>query len=176
MTQFEAGVDALVKQVEQIYLEANGGGNGGESYAFAWWAAVNKTVCDAITKRGRRGYLFTIGDECCLPVIPRQHIIEFGGVGTETDVLASAILVEAQKFWNVFHLIVKPVPYQDVLRSWDELLGDRAISVQSADALPEVIVALIRLCEGQTNVTDDLDNKTAQIVKAATQRLLPASV
>jgi len=175
MTQFEADVKALTTQVEEIYLEGNGGGNGGESYLLAWWAAVNKTLSDAIMKRGRKGYLFTIGDECCHTTIPSSHITKFLGVGSEGDISAKEILAEAQRFWHVFHLIVQPVPYQEVYKSWKTLLGDNAIPVENPEMLPEVIVSIIRLTEGQTNVTADYDHETRQVVTAATQRLLPAA-
>ena len=175
MTQFEASVDPLTKQVEQIFLEGNGGGNGGESYALAWWAAINKTTCDAITKRHKKGYLFTIGDECCHSVITAQQIQQFGGVGAEKDISTDQLLAQAQKWWNVFHLIVKPVPDQPVVRSWERLLKERAIMVEDQEKLPETIVAIIRLVEGQTNVTDDYDDSTAQVVSSATRKLLPAA-
>lgn len=174
MTQFEASVDPLVKQVAEIWLEGKGGGNGGESYALAWWAAVHKTSCHAITVRHRKGYLFTIGDECCHADLTAEQLSRFCGVATERDVVAADILTEAQRFWNVFHLIVKPVADQPVVRSWDRLLKQRALMVEDHEKLPETIVAIIRLCEGQNNVTDDLDRDTARVVTAATRKLLPA--
>lgn len=173
-TQFEAGVDPMTKQLEQIFLEGGGGGNAGESYMLAWWFAVNKTECHAITKRKRKGYLFTIGDEACLAEISKGQQKRFLGVGAQVPVLATEVLKQAQEFWNVFHLIVNPVAYQPVVASWSALLGERAVMVPDQDKLPETIVAIIRLCEGQTNVTADYDRDTAQVVGAATAKLLTA--
>ena len=174
VTQFEAAVAPMTKQIEAIWLEGAGGGNNGESYPLAWWFAVNKTTCDAIVKRGRKGYLFTIGDECPLPILRRDQIQRFLGGSAQSDVAIADLLKECQQFWHVFHLIVKPVANQPVVQTWTNLLGDHAIPVQDENLLPDVIVALIRITEGQTNVTDDLDHNTALVVRDATKHLVTA--
>ena len=61
-TQFEADLK-LAEQMENFFIEAGGGGNGGESYHLAWYFAAMKTKTDSIIKRGKNGYLFTIGHE-----------------------------------------------------------------------------------------------------------------
>lgn len=174
VTQFEAGVEPLTAQMEKMWIEGGGGGNAGESYPFAWWFALTKTTCDAIIKRHRKGYLFTIGDEQPLPVISKADIARFGGVGSQADVDSKELLKETQRFWNVFHLIVKPVASQPVVKTWETWLGDHAIMVQDPSKITEVIVALIRLTEGQTDITDDLDKGTALIVKKAVAALAHA--
>lgn len=70
VTQFEADGVNLSKQIEKIYIEGNGGGNSGESYPLVWFFAAYKTKCDAIRKRHRKGYIFTIGDECPIHIDP----------------------------------------------------------------------------------------------------------
>ena len=75
VTQFEASVEPLTNQVRKIYLEGNGGGNGGESYALAWLFTAAKTKCDAI-KQGRKGFLFTFGDEARTALSPANRPID----------------------------------------------------------------------------------------------------
>ena len=148
VTQFEASTTPLTAQIEKIYLEAGGGGNAGESYALAWYFAAFKTKCDAITKRHRKGYVFTIGDECAVPLHKRDQIHTFLGDHVSTDVKTDELLALVQRNWHVFHLIVKPVAHQPVVKDWKELLGQRAIVVDDIERLAEGIVALIQVCEG----------------------------
>ena len=63
VTQFEAAADVLGEQVKNIWLEGGGGGNNGESYPIVWIFAARKVIADAFSKRKKKGYIFTIGDE-----------------------------------------------------------------------------------------------------------------
>jgi len=147
VTQFEASVDAITQQVASIYLEANGGSNGGESYSLPWWFATFKVKTDAWRKRNKKGYLFTIGDECVLPIIEAEHIRSFMGVGCQEDIDTEKLLAVTQEYWNVFHLIIKPVNSQPVEKTWKRLLGEAAISVRDESYLAQGIVNTIAACE-----------------------------
>lgn len=173
VTQFESSSEPLVKQVEQIFLEGHGGGNGGESYALAWWFATYKTICDAITKRQRKGYLFTIGDECCHPVLTRDQVKKILGVGCEVDIPVKQLLDQTQQFWNVFHLIVAPQATQPVVQTWKGLLNERAIMVSDPTKLDEIIVALIRMNEGASvdDVTRGHAAGTAVVIRDVHRQL-----
>lgn len=174
VTQFESSSDPLTKQVKQIYLEGNGGGNGGESYSMVWWFATYKTICDAITKRQRKGYLFTIGDECVHPVLTKDQVRKFLGVGCEADIPTKDLLKQVQEFWHVFHLIVNPVGSQPVVQSWKALLNERAIMVDNSDKLDEIIVAIIRMVEGASvqDVADSHDASTAVTIRDVGRQLV----
>lgn len=152
MTQFEADVAAITGQVENIYLEGNGGGNGGESYVLAWYAAANKTRCDAIVKRGRKGYLFTIGDEPPHMTLTGQQIEQFFGKSGAESVEAKALLDAVSQNWEVFHLMVGS--YGHAMPRWKALMGERAIEVSDHTKLAEVIVSTIQVVEGQATVDD----------------------
>ena len=84
-TQFEADI-VILQQIEKFYLEGNGGGNGGESYPLIWWFALNKTHCDAINIRNKKGYIFTIGDESFHPVLTKEHLNNFLDGHAEADI------------------------------------------------------------------------------------------
>jgi hypothetical protein len=178
VTQFEADVDALVPQVEKIYIEGNGGGNGGESYSLAWWFAMFKCKTDSYKRRSRKGFLFTIGDECPHPEITIEQVKKFLGVGCEEVIPTDKLLAMVQEHWHVFHLIVRPVSSQPVVDTWKGLLDERAIIVgDRIDKMSHIIVATISLIEGQgvNEVKSDMDQETLEVVEEATQKLLPAS-
>jgi hypothetical protein len=167
VTQFEASVKPLVEQVQKIWIEGNGGGNGGESYSLAWWFATFKTKCDAAAKRGRKGYLFTIGDESPHDRLTCDQIRKIMGVGCERDVQTRDLLKSVQQYFHVFHLIVKPVADQDVVGRWRALLGERAITVSDHTKLAEGIVSVIQVVEGHdpSTVAGSWSHETALVVR-----------
>lgn len=178
VTQFEAGVAEITKQVEKIYIEGNGGGNGGESYPILWYFAANKTKCDAITKRKRKGYLFTVGDECPIN-LSKSQIKEFFGDDVESDMSIKDLLVLVSKNWQVFHIIVQTsaTEIQGAVKVWRDILGQRAILIPDKSKLAEVIVSTIQVIEGEDadKVADSWDGTTSVVVRNAIKNLDKAS-
>lgn len=61
--QFESSDELMDKWLKKVWLEGCGGGNMGESYQLAWYAALFHTDCDWMKQTGHRGVLITIGDD-----------------------------------------------------------------------------------------------------------------
>jgi len=177
VTQFEADT-VICKQIEKFYLEGNGGGNGGESYPLVWWFALNKTHCDAINIRNRKGYLFTIGDEAYHPVLARNHIKRFLNGDIEADIQAADLLTELQEKWEVFHLITPTgaTEMQNAKTKWREILGERAIIVEDWNRLGEIIVSAMQINEGQdtAKVLSSWDGQTNLAVGNALGNMVPS--
>ena len=175
VTQFEAEVHKLLPQVERIWIEGGGGGNGGESYAAAWWFAAHKTRCDAIRKRSRKGYLFTIGDEAPHSRLTRDQVVNHLGGTAEGDLRMSDLHEVVTRHWNVFHLITPTTITNDqnAVRAWRNLIGERAIEVDDHEVLAEVIVSTIQVIEGANaeTVVGSWTGRTAGIVHKAIARL-----
>ncbi|MDB5032989.1 MAG: hypothetical protein JWQ98_230 [Chlorobi bacterium] len=172
VTQFEASI-VLADQVKNIFLEGNGGGNGGESYNLAWWFAAYKTRCDAQMKRHRKGYLFTIGDEPPHHALSRDHIINVLGGAAESDISTKDLLAIVSQQWEVFHLIVNPGSYPDAITTWRDLLGERAMLISDHTKLAEVIVSTIQIIEGHSydDAVGRWSGDTAIVVANATKAL-----
>lgn len=173
-TQFEADI-RLANQLQNIFLEGNGGGNGGESYHLAWYFAAFKTSCDAQRKRHRKGYLFTVGDEAPHEVLTRAQIQTFIGDAVETDMTSRGLLALLRPNWEVFHLIVNPA-YAEAVPKWRELLGERAIEVGDYNRLAEVIISTIQIIEGDdpNTVVSSWSGDTSLVVADAVRSLTPA--
>ncbi len=173
-TQFEADV-RLTQQIEKFYIEGNGGGNGGESYAALWWFALNKTKCDSFQKRGRKGYLFTVGDECTHMTLLRDHLSRFLSASVERDVDVKDLLQKVSSCWHVFHLITPTgtTEAQDAVRHWKQLLGERAIEVPDHHKLGEIIVSTMQVNEGHNldQVCNSWDGSTGMAVRQAVSGL-----
>lgn len=143
--QFESSDELLDKWLTNIYFEAGGGGNGGESYALAWYFAALKTATDSMEKRGKKGILFTIGDDAVHKSISVEEIKRFVG-NTEKSYNASELLAMAREKYDVYHIHVEHGYSRGDSRvsgSWKELLGENALVADSVDAIPSVIINTI---------------------------------
>lgn len=171
ITQFEADI-CLMEQAEDFYLEKNGGGNHGESYALLWAFAANKTKTDCWEKRHKKGYLFTVGDEKTHMEITRDQFKRFLGMDVETDIPVDALLEQVKKRWNVYHLIVQTsaTHMQKADKAWKDLLGDNAVLLESPDNIGEMITALIQLNEGKP--VEEVAQNWDPITQARVQKAL----
>jgi hypothetical protein len=172
-TQFEADI-RIADQLTKIWLERGGGGNNYESYALAWYFAAFHTSIDCFTKRGKKGYLFTIGDEGPTPSLSKEVLHKFIGDSPERDYSGEELLRLVSKCYNVFHVMVEEGSYfrqagDWVAKQWSYLLGERAIRLADHTKFAEVVVSAIQVCEGASHavVVDSWDSVTTTVVQRA---------
>lgn len=175
VTQFEASI-VITDQIEKIWIEAGGGGNDGESYPMAWYFAAMKTKTDSMIKRGKKGFLFTIGDEPPLLKLSRADIKKFFGDDAERDYTARELLDMASQSYEVFHLIVNPGHYS--ADRWKDLLGERAIKITDVNKLAEVIVSTLQISTGADvdTVVKSWSGDTSLVVANAVSGLAKTAV
>ena len=177
-TQFEADI-RITAQLEEIYIEHGGGGNSWESYNLPWYFAAQKTSIDCLEKRGKKGYLFTVGDEQVPEDLTRADVKEALNMDLQMERITNRdLLTMVGRSYEVFHLMVEEGShYQScgdrVKRGWTELLGQRAIPLADHTKLAEVIVSTIEVCEGRDKraVADSWDRATALVVARAVGNL-----
>ncbi len=178
VTQFESDI-RIAEQLNDIYFERGGGGNDGESYTLPWYFAARKTKTDAYTKRRKKGYLFTMGDEKYLDTLPKAKIKEFVGDKVEADLSAEELLNEVSKQYVVYHLLIEEgsgMRYgrgDAVTDKWQELMGQNAVRVTDCTKIPEIIVSILELENGKAaaEVTRTWDKQTALVVSDAIKNL-----
>lgn len=153
VTQFESDI-RIIKQLTELRLEGGGGGNGGESYNLAWYFAANRTRTDCCEKRGRRGYLITIGDDYCHRTLTSSEISRVFGDNAKYDLSNEELIAAAEKKYNVFHICIdRGTPEDDrVFADWRSFLYGRTAVIEKNDisCLSELIYALISVGEGRT--------------------------
>jgi hypothetical protein len=153
-TQFEADI-RIAAQLEEIYIEHGGGGNSWESYNLPWYFAAQKTSIDCFEKRGKKGYLFTVGDEQVPEDLTRADVKKAFDLDLQMETLANRDLLSmVGRYYEVFHLLVEEGSHyqshgDEVRRGWVELLGQRAIPLSDHTKLSEVIVSTIEVSEGR---------------------------
>lgn len=153
VSQFEAD-NRIVDQLTQIYIEHGGGGNNFESYNLPWYFAANHTEHDSLIKRGKRGYLFTVGDEEAPRDLTRDQIRQFIGDTPESEQSSEEMLTDAQRKYDVFHIVIEEGDYArrampKVMSTWTALLGQHVIRLADHKKLAETIVSTIEVVEGR---------------------------
>lgn len=152
VSQFEAN-NCIVEQLTKLFLEGGGGGNDSESYHLPWYFAANHTAHDSYEKRAKRGYLFTVGDECAPPPLTKVQIKQFIGDTPQVDYTTEELLEQVRRFYDVYHIVIKEGDYarrnlDGVMSSWKTLLGQHVIPLADHTKLAETIVAAIEVAEG----------------------------
>ncbi len=179
--QFESGIE-MEDAMSHMFLEGNGGGQNQESYELALYFFGHKTSIDCFEKRGKKGYLFMIGDEHAYPNVTRDEIESVLGDKVEAHVPVAEAVRAAQEKYEVFFIIPKGTTYfsdPKLKKHWQELVGaERVIMLEDPAAVCETIASTIGLIEGTTDiaaVASDLKDVgvSAAIVRSVTNALDP---
>jgi len=176
VSQFESDIK-IAEALENIYYERRGGSNDSEGYIGAWYYALNHMVTDCFEKRGEKGILFTIGDECPTPSLTREQIKKFIGDDVEVDSYSpEELLDEVSKQWEVYHLIIEQGNYiihhgnkDKVFKKWSDLLGQNAIPVDDCTKISEIIVSILQANAGESveKIVASWDGDTSLSVRKA---------
>lgn len=180
VSQFEAD-SRIIEQLSNIYVESGGGGNHTESYNLPWYFAAFHTSIDSFEKRGKKGYLFTVGDEeAPLPLQPSE-IKQVTGDEAATAMDNRELLDTVSRMYHVFHIVVEQGNHarhslKAVMQSWTDTLGQRVLRLADYTKLSEVIVSTIQVIEGadKAAVAASWKGDTSLVVAQAIDGLVPA--
>lgn len=177
VTEFESDL-RIAEQLKDIYLEGGGGGNSFESYNLPWYFAARRTAIDCFEKRGRKGYLFTVGDEPPPPELLAEHVREVFGDTIQADLPSRDVLAMANRMYEVFHVVIEEGHYyshrpREVEENWRELLGQRVLMLSDYTRLAEVIVSAVEVNEGRDyeTVSKSWSGDTSLVVAKAVKTL-----
>lgn len=162
--QFESGIE-MDDDITKFWLE--GGGGGGEpqeSYLNAVYFAGARTSIDCHEKRGKKGYLFLIGDEKSYPTLTKKEIEAILGTTAKTtdgklsapavqgDLTAKEVVDLASEKWEIFFLIPNSTSHYRagwLPEWWSRLINSQhVIKVADPEAICETIGMTIGLYEG----------------------------
>ncbi len=164
--QFESGDSELDMWLTRTYLEGNGGGNGGESYLLAWYFAANHIKTDAFDKRGKKGFVFTVGDEPCLrnlPVSALKGIMGSTAVG-QGNYTIDELLASAQNQNHVYHIHINHGS-RTCDPKWKEMLGKNLIEITDYKTISKVISDIIL---SESNSTTPVTKKESPLTDKPT--------
>lgn len=180
-SQFEADI-RIAQQLKDIWLEHGGGGNDHESYTLPWYFAAKKTDIDCV-KHGRKGLLFTFGDEECPPDLRANQIRKAIGDDTQKDLTTAQLLQMVSAKYDVFHVVIEEGSHarackQKVYDSWEKVLPkERIISVKDYTKLPAILVSVMEVHAGKdpSKVAASWQGDTVDVVREAVKRVKPSA-
>ena len=162
--QFESD-NRFDEQLRNIILEGGGGGQDLESYGLAFRFAAYHTATDSFEKRGKKGYVFTIGDERPWPVVSAEEVRKVFGVQADADESVEDLIAKASEKWELFHIFPQNAQHgrsTSIQNRWRELLGERFVMLEDESLVCEVIAGFVYSLEtayGVDRVVDDLGLK-----------------
>ena len=161
--QFESD-NRMDEDLARIVLEGGGGGQRRESYELAMYFMARHTDLDSVSKRGRRGYLFLIGDEMPYLQIKPKEVKKFIGDDLREPIAIEALLTELRRSYEVFYIMPTAAGWggdPEILGYWRKLLGQHVIELDDLDAVCETIALTVGL--GEESI--DLDEGLAHLVE-----------
>ncbi len=167
ISQFESD-NRIDEALDQLFLEGNGGGNGGETATLAWYYLAHHTATDAWEKRGKKGYAFFVADEVALGLTPEQITKAVGGNDTalegpiDKDSLTAEALAKAvTEKWDVYVLLIDngSAKMQGSEKFYKNLFGTKhVLVVEDPNSIAETIALAIGALEGTVDLDDDAED------------------
>ncbi|GAA1748866.1 hypothetical protein [Luedemannella helvata] len=158
--QFESD-NRMDEDLGRILLEGGGGGQQTESYELAMYFMARHTTIDCYEKRGRRGYLFIIGDELAYRRVKAREVKKIIGDDLSEDLSTEALVAELQRKYHVYYILpagTSNAGSRSILRYWRDLLGQNVIELDDLDAVCETIALTVGLEEGAIDLDAGLED------------------
>jgi hypothetical protein len=158
--QFEAD-NRMDDDLGKILLEGGGGGQMKESYELAMYFMARHTALDCFDKRGKRGYLFMIGDELAYPKAKRREIAKVIGAAPDEDIPIEKLLRELQRMYDVYFIIPQGGYHSgspQLKEFWQGLLGQHVLYLDDPGAVCETIALTIGLAEDAIDLDEGLSH------------------
>lgn len=175
--QFESGIE-IDDNLTNIWLTSNGGGSYEESYDLALYFFARHTAHDAWDKRGRKGYLFLIGDEKTYPQVDREAVQDIIGDNLTQDVRTEDIVRECQERYHVFFIIPNMTSHwgdPELMKHWQNLLGQQhVLKLDDPTKICELIAATVAINEEHVGIDDLRKDDLGSAVDGALVKLADA--
>jgi len=143
VSQFESDI-RIAEQLDKVYFEFGGGGNGFESYTAAWYFGLEHVRLDA-WKRGRKGIIITMGDEGINPYLPGKRLAEITGRPVPGDVETAKLYPQVQEKYDVYHLFVQHGcgRNEGYIRSWQKVMDKEHFKLTDIQNITDRIIRIV---------------------------------
>ena len=158
--QFESD-NRLDEDLGRILLEGGGGGQQTESYELAMYFMARHTAIDCFDKRGKRGYLFIIGDEMAYGRVKAKEVEKVLGYRPTEPPKLRELVAEVRRRYDTYFIVPEGASYagdETILRFWRDLLGQNVIQLDDLAATCETIALAVGLGEDAIDLDEGLDD------------------
>ena len=178
VTQFEADIRVVEQLLE---LKVGFGGNRFSFDSLVWYFAARHTRIDCWDKRGKKGFLFVIGDEVCGAELGERlsaaQVQDVFGDQVSADLTPRALADMASERYEIFHIVTGNRPsLDDSRRTWEKFMPGRVALIpgRQISCLSEVITSILQLSSGmdREQVVSQWDGEVREVVRAAVADIL----
>ena len=148
--QFESGLE-MEDNLGDMFMEGHGGGTNEESYQNVLYFFARHTSCDCFEKRGRKGFLFIVGDEMAYPIVKRNEVEKLFGDNLQDNIPLETIVAECQAKNEIYFIIPRHTNNGSspaIFGYWEKLLGKG--HVIRADDAAAVCTTVVNAVKGST--------------------------
>lgn len=174
--QFESG-NQMDDVLTNILLQGGGGNGVTESYELAMYYMARHTALDCLEKRGKKGYLFIIGDEIPYDSVDPDEVKEWIGDTLQAPIPTAEIVAELKQKYEVFWLFPamaangKNEQAQKTLQGY---FGQNFLPLKNAEDISTAIAAIIAIGEGHNPRTVKAELAEAGAHEAEVQDIVDA--
>lgn len=173
VTQFESDI-RIAEQLTDLKFISHGGGNGFESYPLFWYFCAKHTKLDC-ENHGKKGFLFTMGDDGFPKSMGYMELKEVFGDCVDEGITTEQLVEDVFEKYELFHFcLTEGGSYRERdYIEFQKLLGSHAIKVENYEYLPEIITSILELYSGKTlsDITSYMEEDCANSVIKALSHL-----
>jgi len=164
VTQFESDI-RIAQQLLDIYFE--NGGCGDVVPTCLWEFLANHTNIDAVKKRNKKGFVFTIGDSATIRTELVDDTIKRVIGDTTSYGSRDAVLRDVQEKFYVFHIMIGGAN-----RINNDILPGHIIEIRrdDIDKIPEIIISTIQMQAGKQ--IDEVVEQWEELIRPAIRTAL----
>ncbi|MBR6513295.1 MAG: hypothetical protein IKT46_00535 [Clostridia bacterium] len=172
VTQFEADIRVVEQLLE---LKVGFSGNRYSYDSLVWYFAAKHTSIDSFNKRGKKGFLFTIGDEICgahrgESLLAEEIRAVYGDDYNGGSISLAQVYSMAAEKYEIFHIVVKR---ESSAESWSDFLPGRVAYVSNIEYLCEAITSIMQITNGMSkdDVIAQWPDQSRNVVCSAVEKI-----
>lgn len=142
----------MLADLRKILITAAGGANRAESSNLVLWYFANKVRLECFEKRGKKGYLFVIGDEPYFNTVTKEEIRDVFSSKLEKEQQLEHVVSKLKEKWHTWYIIPDAASGggdTGVINSWKNLLGEnQVLCLNDVSQIVKMISAMVAVIEG----------------------------
>lgn len=158
--QFESD-NRIDDHLRDIFLEGGGGGDQREGYALAAHFLATRARLDSLEKRGRKGYLFLIGDEANKKRLFARSVRRYIGDSQTRDLDVADVYRRLEEKFHIWFIVPNLTSYYDepwLEEHWRAIVGEHFLKLEDPEAVCDLIALTVGIMEDAITLDEGLSD------------------